>query len=139
MCSICSRNITHAVEQLSPMLRLFEPACSRAHEPQLLSLRAAMSEFSTHRACIPEAPRKARALQWKTASAHPEQQNPSAAKNKSIQIIKKKKKECRQKKKGMGWKGNWNYIKKGRTERIKKGNINVIFISFIIDLKDNYW
>lgn len=67
--------------------------------------------------------------------------NPSAAKNKSIQIIKKKKKEkeCRQKKKGMEVGKLELHKERQDRERIKKGNINVIFISFIIDLKDNYW
>lgn len=44
--------------------------------------------------------------------------NPSAAKNKSIQIIKKKKKKERMQaeEKGHGLE-NWSYIKKGMTEK----------------------
>ena len=103
-----------------PMLRLFEPACSRAHDPQLLSLRAAMTEFSMHRACAPQAraPREAHALQWRAASAHPEQWTLVQPKISQYKSLKKKKKKERMQaeEKGHGLE-NWSYIKKGRTEK----------------------
>ena len=87
-----SQQIPHALEQLKVHVTQLPSPRSRAHEPQLLSLRPAATEASEPRACAPQQGKplsgEARAPRWSSPcsgqleKACAQQRRPSAAKNK---------------------------------------------------------
>ena len=103
-----------------PMLQLFEPACSRAHEPHY---RACEPQW-LNSARIEPVLRDKRGHRAKPAHCGEEQplltqsNDPSAAKNKSVQInLKKEVVQAEEKEQGLE---NWSYTNKGRTRKNKE-------------------